>query len=177
MEEPERITFQKIGRSILSVLNLERGIFYTILVLLTKPGEAIETYLKRDRKKLVEPVRFSLVVLAVTTLVFLKFEGGDVLNGLHTGVLEAGMERGVKKKPVEVEKMNLFIDFIKDYCNVFLIFIIPIMASFSRDMFNDSAYNGAEHLVINAYIFSFQSLIFIFIPLTSKLFFLIMDFL
>lgn len=160
MNTPERITFQKIGRSILQVLNLERGLFYTILVLLTKPGTAIETYLKKDRTKLVEPVRFSLVVLAITTIVFLSFNGQDYIDGFLEGITDNK----------EIEKVTVFINVFKKYCNLFLIFILPIIAAFSYSSFKKSGYNGAEHLVINAYVFSFQSLIFISLTLLSSLF-------
>ncbi len=118
---------------------------------MTKPGEAIETYLKRDRNKLVEPVRFSLVVLAITTVVFLNLGGQDYLDGFLKGLTDNR----------NIEKIEIFVNIFEKYCNLFLIFVLPITSLFSFHSFKQSGYNGAEHLVINAYIFSFQSLIFI----------------
>ncbi len=155
----ERISFQKIGRSILAVLNLERGIFYTIIALFTKSGAAIEIYLKKDRKKLLEPTRFLLVILALTTLVFLKFDGNDFFGGMLNGMLDA--DNDSTQSSFDKEKLTFYVNGIKEYCNVFLVFILPLTAFFSWDMFDKSNYNGAEHLVINMYIFSIQSLIYI----------------
>jgi len=70
------------------------------------------------------------------------------------------------------EEVKRLIGIFEKYCNLFLIFLLPITAFFSWDMFEKSEYNRAENLVISAYIFSFQSLIFVVLTL---LFSLILD--
>ncbi len=161
--ELERISFKKIGQSILEVLNFERGIFYTIYALLTQSGDAIETYLKRDREKMMKPVRFSIVILAITTIVFLNYGGGEFISG----VLEGSMDATDNKNEEHAKRL---IGIFEKYCNLFLVFLVPITAFFSWIMFKKSAYNGAEHLVISAYVFSFQSLIFVVLALVFSLF-------
>jgi len=145
----------------MDVLNLKRGVFYTIYALLTRPGKAIENYLKRDRKKMMEPIRFSLVVLAVTTIVFLNYGGGEFINGVFEGAMDGSENE---------EDTKRLIGIFEKYCNLFLIFLVPITAFFSWDMFEKSEYNGAENLVISAYIFSFQSLILVVLALFFSLF-------
>lgn len=106
---------------------------------------------------MMEPVRFSLVVLAVTTIVFLNLGGGEFMNGFLGKVVDdANRNSG---------EANRLIEIFEKYCNLFLIFLLPITAFFTWDMFEDSEYNGAENLVISAYIFSFQSLILVVLAL------------
>ncbi len=159
--ELERIIFKKIGQSILEVLNLERDIFYSIYALLIRPGEAIEGYLNRDRKKMMKPVRFLLVILTFTTIVFLNYGLGDYVSGFLEGAIDASKNE---------EQAKRLIDIFYKYCNLFLVFLLPLTSFFSWKMFNKSDYNGAEHLVISIYVFSFQSLIFIAFTLGLSLF-------
>ena len=54
----KRITFASLMGFILSILNFEKGILFSIKELILRPRIVIEEYLKRDRKKLVNPIRF-----------------------------------------------------------------------------------------------------------------------
>ena len=51
-EVPERISWHTISSQILSVLNIEKGVFYTLVELLFRPGKAVRLHLFKNRKKL-----------------------------------------------------------------------------------------------------------------------------
>ncbi|MEM6298978.1 MAG: DUF3667 domain-containing protein, partial [Bacteroidota bacterium] len=57
----KRIDKAYILSEISSVLNLEKGIFYTIKELLIRPGKSIRTFIHEDRTRLVKPIVFIIV--------------------------------------------------------------------------------------------------------------------
>lgn len=63
-----------------SVLNLERGILYTIKELLLRPGQNIKVYLTEDRSLLVKPIMFVLITSLFYTLVNSFFQLEDRIS-------------------------------------------------------------------------------------------------
>ncbi len=63
-----RINGHYITHEIEHVLHLERGIFYTIGVLFTKPGQSVRMYLSENRTKLVKPIIFIIVTSLIYSL-------------------------------------------------------------------------------------------------------------
>ena len=66
--------FSEIG----SVLNLDKGIFYTIRELLIRPGKSIRTFIHEDRKRLMKPIFYVIICSLAYTILqqTLKFEDG-----------------------------------------------------------------------------------------------------
>ncbi len=79
----KRIDGSYILTEIVSVLNFDKGIFYTIKELMIRPGENIQKFIHRDRNRLVKPILFVIVCSLIYTLAqeFLKFEDGYVNAG------------------------------------------------------------------------------------------------
>lgn len=81
-------TLKKINGSyilseIVSVLNFEKGIFFTIKELFVRPGENIQKFIHNDRNRLVKPIIFVIVCSLIYTIAqqLLKFEDGYVNAG------------------------------------------------------------------------------------------------
>ena len=68
---------------IVSVLNFDKGIFYTIKELLVRPGENVQKFIHSDRNRLVKPIIFVIVCSLIYTIAqqLLKFEDGYVNAG------------------------------------------------------------------------------------------------
>ena len=66
--KPHRIDGHYIIHEIEHVLHLERGILYTIKVLITHPGQSIRNYLLENRSRLVKPIIFIIVTSLIYTL-------------------------------------------------------------------------------------------------------------
>lgn len=143
----KRITFKSIGLSILSVLNFEKGIFYTLKELSIRPGTTILTYLFKDRSKILEPVRFLFVMIALGALVFIQFQLEDLVLGYDAYEKDGTGE--------------IFRTIVSKYYNLFLLFIIPFFSLASIWIFSKKKLNAAEHLILNTYIFSYQTFIYI----------------
>ena len=50
LDAPERINWSSVSGQIISVMNIERGLFYTLIELLFRPGKAVRIHLFKNRK-------------------------------------------------------------------------------------------------------------------------------
>ena len=78
MKEPERnnsfetlprIDGKYIWNEISSVLNFEKGLFYTIRELLIRPGETVREFIQKDRNRLVKPIIFIIICSFIYTII------------------------------------------------------------------------------------------------------------
>lgn len=156
--EIERITFKRIGASILAVLNLERGILYTLWALLISPGESMRTYLFVNRERFLEPVK----LLILTVAVFLFF----TLNYIPDSGFIAGFKMGYdgassssSASPEAEQAGEAMIGFIQKYMNVILLLSVPIAAMVSHWFFRSFRLKYTEHVVLNAFMYGFLSVV------------------
>ena len=79
----ERIDGKYIWNEISSVLNFDRGIFYTIRELIIRPGNTVREFLLYDRNRIVKPMVFLIVCSLMYTLFqqLFHFEDGYVKTG------------------------------------------------------------------------------------------------
>lgn len=72
----KRIDGSYIISEIGSVFNFDKGILYTIKELIIRPGEAVQKFIHKNRKRLVKPILFLIVCSLIYSLTeqFLKFE-------------------------------------------------------------------------------------------------------
>lgn len=139
------------------VLNLEQGMGYTIKQLLVAPGATIQEYLFEDRNRLTRP--FQLIVLLVAIATFLTLlvlpEMDELIEELHK------TEGWDNFSPAVQESMEWFTKNMKQYFNVFFLAGIPFISIATFLIFRKSKYYYAEHLIINTYLSSPQTLFFI----------------
>jgi hypothetical protein len=106
----KRIDRQYIVHEIEHVLHFDRGIFYTIRELVTRPGRNIRNYLSDNRSRLVKPVIFIIATSLVYTLIshffhikdeYLRYEGfekstiGSILKWTQTNYGYANILIGI----------------------------------------------------------------------------------
>ena len=72
----ERITLRKIMSDIFQVLNLERGVLYTLWVLTVRPGDAVKEYLFEARTKMTRPLGFLVLFVSMSSFFAFIFEAG-----------------------------------------------------------------------------------------------------
>ena len=77
-KESKRINGQYIVDEISSVLNFEKGLFYTIKELFIRPGVTVKKFIDGDRKRIVKPIIFLIVCSLIYTIAqqYLIFEAG-----------------------------------------------------------------------------------------------------
>ncbi len=139
------------------MLNLEQGMGYTIKQLLIAPGATIQEYLFEDRNRLTRP--FQLIVLLVAIATFLTLlvlpDMDELIEELHK------TEGWDNFTPAVQESMEWFTKNMKQYFNVFFLAGIPFISLATFLIFRKSKYYYAEHLIINTYLSSPQTLFFI----------------
>lgn len=156
----KRITLQGIGEEILAQFNLEKGLGYTVRELLVAPDRLIATYLFEDRSRAMRPLTLLLLVVTVTTLAVLwRFPAEtEIREGIRDSDLPSTL----------LPAMEQFVYFSRQYYNLLLMSALPAIALGSFLLFGALKLNYAEHLVINTYIFSIQTILTLpFVPFVT----------
>ena len=147
-----------IGREILQVVNLEKGLGYTLYALTRSPGSTLRNYLFHDRSKLTKPVGFLVLIVALATyltVTFFTFQEEFQIAGMTIHATDSSPDT-----------THNILRFFKEYFNLLLLLILPFYALGSYWLFRKNQWNFAEHLVINAYILGYQNAIYLlFFPL------------
>ncbi|MBO9618227.1 MAG: DUF3667 domain-containing protein [Niabella sp.] len=120
-----------------SVFHIDRGFFYTVIALFTRPGKMLSNYLAGRRVNYFKPFAY---VLLMSTI-------GALLVKLLTAGLAAAY---AKYNPGQV--MPLREGFFNHYFSAFIFLMIPLASAATYLFFIRSRYNYWEHVVINTYI-------------------------
>ncbi len=138
------------------VLNVDRGLWHTSLMLLRKPGRVIRDYLNGITVPYFHPFRFLFLWLTVQVFIMLTF-----------GIMDESQAKfardfsGQEVKPIQQELMGMF----NSYLHILIALSIPILAWGSRVFFRKAGYNYAEHLIINCFAYGETILLgFIILP-------------
>ncbi|WP_020538647.1 DUF3667 domain-containing protein [Lewinella cohaerens] len=149
----KRISTKTIGASLLSILNLERGIFYTVWELIKNPGAAMRRYLFTNRSGFIEPMKFLVVTIPIYLFIsFTFFPDSGFFAGFENGLA------GNQDDAIDPEKQALtknLISIFKEYANLLLLITVPLAAIFTKILFRKYRLNFGEHLVINAFLYGF----------------------
>ncbi len=157
----QRLSMRRIAEQVFQVLNLERGLGYTLKKLALSPGKAMREYLFEDRRHHMKPFQFLLFTVAIATFisVWALPQPDELVADLHKNPQWAEMSEGLQVA------LTWLITNMQQYFNVFYLLGLPFTALASYFIFRSARLNYAEHLVINAYIVGFQTIFYIiFLP-------------
>ncbi len=153
----DRISLRHIGERILEQLNLERGLGYTLKVLTLHPRRAMQEYLFENRRRMVAPLPLLLLTVGIAT--FLSYQFFDLEAELN---LRPEQEETWERLPWRLRPaLQFLLAFGRQYFNLLLISTLPFLALASFFIFHRQKLYYAEHLVINTYIYSIQTLLVI----------------
>lgn len=138
-----------------SILQLDRGILFTIKELLTRPGHSIRDFIEGKRIKHFKPLAFLFVAASLFVIANKIIGNTTFIDQFLTGIIEGGGE--------ELSSTTLagkFLKWVIDY-QPYAILLAMLAYSFASYLaFIKSGYNLIEHLVLNAYISGLQFLIY-----------------
>lgn len=142
----DRLTLYSMAHNvILGIFNCDRGIFYTVRSLFTRPGYMIREYLEGKRIRYFAPFQMLFVTAAIYVLLHSLF----------------GLE-AVDKLSYATEETYPFIRFMQGHIAFVYLLTIPLNAPLYRWIFGKRfrrTYNWAETLYIGAYIVVQQALL------------------
>jgi len=158
----KRISFKSLAGAILEQLSLERGLLFTIKAMTFQPGESLKSYLFTDRKRYTKPLTLLLLVVAIATFISVR------TLPVNTGLELIENDPQFKQFPEFLQELLSFLpELTSKYFNILFMINIPALALGTYVLFGSSKLNLAEHFVVNIYLFSIQTIIFIlFIPLS-----------
>lgn len=150
-EKPPRITLAYLWREFLGAFNWDKGFMYTVKALALRPGAAIRNYLREDRSRYFNPVRFLVLTVAVSTLLITEF-----------AIFEQSVLFYEEPTSVRGEAfLEAFFAIFTKYLNILQLTTVPIFALFSWLFFRRRDYNYAEHLTMNAYVLGESTLLYL----------------
>lgn len=153
-----RLTLRGIASHMATdAFDINRGLFFTAIELMRRPGAALRDYVAGRTVRYASPGRYLVIVLAVTTLVYLKI---GIVNAVGSDFSAGVNEAGAGPALVDARKVN---ELAAKYMNLILALSVPFLALSSRLVFRRSGYNLAENLVFNTFVYAQQCLFFVLI--------------
>ena len=146
-KEPKRINRQYIFDEISSVVNFNKGIFYTIKELFIRPGDTVKRFIDGDRKRIVKPIIFLIICSLIYAI-------GQQFLSYETGFVTIDYE-DQNTPPIIFEIINWF-SRNYDYTNILMAIFIAIWIKLFFRKYN---YNYYEIYVLLCFIMGISMLI------------------
>jgi len=151
-----KITFAKLTNELSeSVLQVNKGFFFTMKELITRPGYTIREYLDGKRKKHYKPLTY---ILLLSTIYFLLTKS----VGQNTWISDAiiGFTQGAEDTASGLEVSPVALWLSRNYAYTTLL-LLPFFSLASYLSFRKSGANYFEHIVLNSYLTGQQALIYL----------------
>lgn len=146
-----RFTVRRVVTHLVTdAFDLQRGLLFTVARLARAPGRAIREYVSGRTVRYTNPVKFFLIMSALSALAYLTF-GLDAMRATSEALYGSAMAEQVANEP--------FMEFYNQHMTLVMAAGVPVTAAFSLALFRGVAgYNYAEHLIFNLYVYALQSL-------------------
>ena len=143
-----------------SIFQVNRGIFFTIIELFTRPGNSIREFLDGKRKKHFKPLAF---VFLISTLYVLTAYLTDKYTFLGDGI--SGIADSLNNKETEYSITVKILNWFAQNHAYATLLILPFFSLASYLTFIKSKYNYFEHLILNFYITGQQMVIYLMLTI------------
>jgi len=150
----KRIDGNYILHEIGQILNFDRGILFTILELLIRPGENIRNFISENRRRLVKPVIFIIVTSLIYSLInqFLHIEDGYV-----------------QYEETEQSTTGIIFQWVQDHYGYANIIMGIFIAFWTKLFFRKYNYNFFEVLILLCFVMGVGMLIYSIFALIQSL--------
>lgn len=153
-----RLTLRGIASHMATdAFDINRGLFFTAMELMRRPGAAMRDYVAGRTVRYASPARYLVIVLAITTLVYLKI---GIVNAMGSNFTSGMNEAAAGPALVNAQTVN---ELAAKYMNLILALSVPFLTLASRLVFRRSGYNLAENLVFNTFVYAQQCLFFVLV--------------
>lgn len=142
----KRINGRYILSEIASVLNFQKGFFFTTKELLIRPGKSIRVFISEDRNRLVKPIMF-LLICSLIYSVFLHF------FGFKDGYINLEVD-------ASGSIMNLIFQWISENYGYSNILLAVFVALWIKVFYKKYRYNYYEILILLLFLSAIEMLIF-----------------
>ncbi len=160
--QPGRLTVRGIvSHLVTDAFDLNRGLLFTATALFRRPGEAVREYLAGSTVRYTNPVKYLLVLVALTVLMFMRLDVVEMQVGMFSG--------DVAGKSAQVQQLHAqFSAWLSQHMNLLMIAGVPVIAWLSRRLFRSAGFTYAEHLVFNVFAYAQMCILtLLLLPLTQ----------
>lgn len=140
-----------------TVINVEKGFWFTLKELFTRPDQVISSYLTGATKKYYNPFRYYFIIIAVSALLQVWLGTFD----LQQTDLRQTISPDLSEE--ELQRQLAIVEFMKKFLNFIPLIILPFIALFFKWMFRKQDWNYAEHLIGATFVYAQTTIIGIFV--------------
>ena len=138
----------------------DKGIFYLLKGLATRPGVVAREYIEGKRKKYFNPYTFFLIMMGIYVISNQFFSGGTIADHVPAGILKIPNEQAKVKAIAMFERGQDVRVFMGRNGNIVSMIAIPTIAFIFWLAYRKRKYNYAEHLTANLMFTTFANLAF-----------------
>jgi len=131
-----------------SVIHTNKGFFYSIKNIIKNPGKTARDFIDGDRINHYKPISLAFILSGISAFISYKVLG---LNGI--------MKSYYIGKNVSDSLGGDIIAFLTSYNSAIMLLLIPVISLFTKVAFRKWGQNYYEHIVMNAYIQNFFTII------------------
>jgi len=151
----DRINFKNLLLELPNnIFQIDKGLFFTLKELSTRPGHSIREYLLGKRKNHFKPIAYLLILSTIYFLVTRFSVGGTFINDVIEGYVTGANGNEKSQRQIEILKL------LSDNYAYTILFLLPVYSLASYLAFRRSEYNYFEHIVLNSYITGHQAILY-----------------
>ena len=130
------------------LLHANKGLLYSVKNILKNPGRTAREFVEGKRINHYKPILLVFLLSGIAAFISFKLIGyKELMQGIYS------------QKGIYSDFMGEALSFSSGYFSFIMLCLIPVFALFSRIAFRKWGHNYYEHIVMNAYIISFYTLV------------------
>lgn len=129
-------------------LHTNKGFLYSVKNIIKNLGKTAREFIDGNRVNHYKPILLAFVLSGISTFISYKIIG---LNEI--------MREFYSKQHMNSQFMNDYMSFTSSYNSIIMLMLIPFFALITKLAFRKWGHNYYEHVVMNAYILSFYTII------------------
>lgn len=150
----KRITVRNLISYILAAItNVERGLWFTLRGLLKNPGTVIQEYVNGRTRPYYHPLRLAFLLGTISVILMFAFFDFAAAQESFASALNPDVSEEQRAFQMKVNEA------IRPFVNFFPLLLLPFYAMASYRFHRKKQLNFAEHLVLNAYLYSLITLV------------------
>lgn len=131
-----------------TVLHTNKGFLYSIKNIIKNPGKTAREFIDGNRVNHYKPLLLTFVLSGISAFISFKMIG-----------LQEIMKAYYAQQNVSSQFTNDYVSFTSSYNSIIMLLLIPVFAFITKLTFQKWGQNYYEHVVMNAYILSFYTII------------------
>lgn len=129
-------------------IHMNKGFWYSIKNIIKNPGKTARDFIDGNRVNHYKPILLVSVLSGISAFISYKIIGlKEIISDFYS------------KQHMSSQLMNDYMSFTSSYNSIIMLLLIPCFGLITKLAFRKWGQNYYEHIVINAYILSFYTLI------------------